>query len=207
MARISYISLSALQPIELQYSFYKNESLNTQKTTFRNGFNYYYSDGLKNFQDITVNKHTCFILTSSIDLQNTFKGTTDYILGNLPGSFYFQPRNSLTFYAWRDPVTDTITLKQNSGSTFYINPINGTKQVEIIVDGKYLQVEEQYPYKIVTNNIELSDQYKDRQRYDCVYQNGTITFKASTPAGPRYLSFGTDNNFKSHWCYFKQSSY
>jgi len=193
MARINYVSLSSLQPVEVQYNFYKNENFQFQKTTFLNGLNYFYSESLKNFQDITVNKDTCFVLTSSIDLNKTFQGTTEYILGNLPGSFVFQPRKSLTFYAWKDPVSNIITLRQNTGSVFYINPIAGTRQVEILVNGNYLQVEEQYPYKVTTSNIELSEQYKYRQRFDCVYQNQTITFKTLTNSGYRFLSFGGDN--------------
>jgi hypothetical protein len=197
MARINYVSLSALQPLELQYSFYKNEDFKSRKITHRNGFNFYYFNSLENFQDITVNKGTCFILTSSINLDNTFTNTTEYVFGNLPGSFYFQPRNSLTFYAWRDSKTNTISLKQTEGSIFYLNPIQGTDQVEIFVNGNYLQVEEQYPYKVVTSDISLSQQYKYRQRFVCVYQNQTITFKTLTNSGYRYLAFNSDNTLQA----------
>jgi len=192
MARINYVSLSSLQPLELQYNFYKNEQLKNRKISFKNGFTFYSADSFKNFQDISVNKGTYFILTSSINLNETFANTTEYILGNLPGSFYFQPRNSTTFYAWRDPGTNTISIKQDIGSVFYLNPVQGTSQVEIIVDNCYLQVEEQYPYKVITSNLSLSQQYKYRQRFDCVYQNSTITFKTLTNNGYRYLSFGSD---------------
>jgi hypothetical protein len=197
MARINYVSLSALQPLELQYNFYKNEKLKSRKTAYRNGFTFFSIDGLKNFQDVTVNKDTCFVLTSSVDLDENFTNTTEYVLGNLPGSFYFQPRNSTIFYAWRNPATNSITLKQTIGSVFYLKPITGTNQVEIIVDNSFLQVEEQYPYKVITSNIALSQQYQYRQRFECIYQNETITFKTLTNAGYRYLSYGSDNTLRA----------
>jgi hypothetical protein len=193
MASINYVPLSALQPLELQYQFYTNEQLKNRKITHRNGLNLFYTESLKNFQDIVINRDTCLVLTSAIDLSTTFKEPTEYILGNLPGSIYIQPRNSLTFYGYRNPTTKKITLKQNLGSVFYIKPISKTKLIEIIVDNNYLQVNSKYPYTVTTSNIPLTDRFINRQRFECVYQNGTITFKTLTDSGYRYLSFGTDN--------------
>jgi hypothetical protein len=193
MASINYVSLSALKPLELQYQFFKDENFKNQKVTYRNGFNFFYTEGLKNFQDVVINRETCLVLTSAIELGSTFTGTTEYTLGNLPGSVYIQPRNSLTFYGFRNPRTRNINLNQDTGSIFYIKPIPNTRLVEILVDNHYLQVSPAYPYIVTTSRIPLSRQFINRQRFECIYQNGTITFKTLTNTGYRYLCFGSDN--------------
>jgi hypothetical protein len=193
MASIKYIPLSALQPLELEYQYYSNERLKNNKIYFRDGYNIYHTDALHNFQDVTVNNDTCLILTSTVDLKKTFTVLPEYNLGSLPGSIYFQPRNSSSLFAFYDIFKQQITLSLTEKSTFYIFPIFNTNEVEILVNNRYLQVEEEYPFTVKVDNIPLPQQLRYRQRFECVYQNSTITFKTKTKDGNRYLAFSSDN--------------
>lgn len=204
MASITYTSLSTLQPIELKYQFYKNEELKNTKISYKNGYTVYQTNGLLNYQDTSINRETSFILTSAINLEQIFSTSENYNLGKLPGSFLIQPRQSLVNYGAYSSETNSIVLS-SAGSQFYISPVPNSNEVEIFIGKKYLQVEENYPYRVTTSSRTLPLVSIHRQRFDCVYGNSTITFKTKTKEGYRYLAFGNDQIMRATGTVFNNS--
>ena len=191
MATVVYKSLSSISPIELQYNYYGKEKLNTIASTFKNGYNVTSLQGLVNYQDVAINKSSCFVLTSAVNLSAVFAPLESLNIGSLPVAVMLQPRYSSTQFITYQ--TNTFGFGLSSGSSiFYISPIKNTSQVELFVNNKYVQVNKSYPYDVILSNITLPDSDINRQRFITNYQNGTITFYTLTDSGYRYLSF---NNF------------
>jgi len=191
MANVVYKSLSNLSPIELQYNYYSNEKLATTTNAFKNGYEVATLQGLINYQDVAINKSSCFVLTSTVNLSAIFTPLNSLNIGDLPAAVLLQPRFSETQFITYD--TNTFELSLSSGSSiFNISPIPGTSQVELFVDGKYLQVGKTYPYNALLSDVTLPTRDINRQRFNVVYQNNTISFYTLTDSGHRYLSF---NNF------------
>jgi hypothetical protein len=193
MASITYTSLSTLQPIELKYQFYTNEELSLDRVSLKDGYTFYQNPSLKGYQDATINQETCLVLTSAIDLNKVFTGTKKYEYGKLPGSILIQPQPTSLYYGYYDELTNSITLNEK-GTPLYLSPIPETNEIEIFIDKKILQIEENYPFKAVLSTKSLSQKDIHRQRFICVYQNPTITFKTKTKDGFRYLSFNPIDN-------------
>lgn len=192
MATITYKSLTALQPIELSYNYYKNESLIKKIQGYTEGYNFSYLEGLDNFQDLTINRNTCFILTSSIYLNNLFTDIKELTLGLLPGTINIQPRNSSIYYLGYDFDEDAVVSTFLDPQNFFIVPINN-KEIEIKVGSFYLEVDDNYPYQIRANNLILTESQIRRRRFLFTYQNGIISLIAQTKDGNRYLALGNDN--------------
>lgn len=197
MASIVYKSLSSLTPIELKYEYYKDEQLQTSTVTYRDGISFYNIEGLNNFKDLTINRDSCLVLTSAINLSSIFVPSQDVTLGKLPGSIYLQPRNSLIYYTKLNTATNTFILGLTSSSPFYIQPLPNSNEVEIFVDGLFVQVDEEYPYVVRTSNRTLDPESINRQRFEIVYQNDLITIKTKTNSGYRYLAFNNDNTLRA----------
>lgn len=196
MASIVYKSLSALSPIELKYDYYKEEELQSSLQTFADGRSFYKIDGLYNYQDIAINRESCFVLTTAVNLSSVFTSTKNVELGELPASILLQPRiygkPSLVYYVSYDEIADNFTTTLTSGSIFFVKPINNTNEIELKLNGKYLQVEKDYPYEVKLNIRSLDPEEINRQRFQILYQNGLITIKTRTNSGYRYLSLGND---------------
>jgi len=197
MAEIVYKSLSSLSPIELRYQFYRDEKLNTTLKTSQDGLTIFNVKGFNNFQDISINKNSLFILTSAVNLSTVFVPVEFLKLGQLPGSIQLQPRNSFIYYAKHNPATNTFKQTLTSASNFYIQPVPGTREVEIFVDNKFLQVDEQYPYTVFLGEKTLDPESINRQRFEVVYDQNFITLKTLTNSGYRYLAFNNDNTLRA----------
>ena len=194
MASIVYKSLSSLSPIELKYEYYRNEDLQTDSVTYKDGLTFYGLKGLKNFQDISINRDSVLVLTSAVNLSEIFVPTEEVKLGNLPGSFQLQPRNTrINFVKYNSNTNSFVQQTVNSGTTFYIQPINNSIDVELLVENKYVQVESNYPYKVYLNERSLDIDEIHRQRFQIVYDGGFISIKTKTDQGYRYLAFNNDN--------------
>lgn len=196
MACITYKSLSTLQPVELKYQYFRDENFKGTKITFAGGYSLYKHNTLTNFQDTAINKESAFVLTSAVPLDNVFARSENYRLGNLPGTIYLQPRNTSGYFTAYNGTTKTFTLC-SIGSLFYIFPIPGTNQIEILQNNQYLQVNKKYPYEVTLAPKALPVLERHRQRFECVFQNSTITFKTSTQEGYRYLAFNNDNTLRA----------
>lgn len=203
MASITYKSLSALQPVELKYQYYKDENFKGTKLSFAGGYTLYKHDTLTNYQDTTINRESAFVLTSAIPLNQVFPEPEDYSLGKLPGTILLQPRNTTIFFAAYRASTKNFTLN-SVGTPFYISPVPETNEVEILVNNQYLQVNKNYPYEVTIDPRPLITE-RNRQRFECVYQGSTITFKTKTQEGYRYLAFNNDNILRATGILFNSS--
>lgn len=193
MASIVYKSLSSLSPVELVYQYYKDEELKSSVKTYRDGQSFYKIEGFNNFQDITINRNSLFILTSAVNLTQIFQSSQDVSLGKLPGSVQLQPRFDSINFIKHNPTNNTFRKTLSSASTFYIQPIAKTNEVELIVDNKFVQVEPDYPYTIILGARPLDIESINRQRFEVLYQNDLIAFRTLTNSGYRYLAFNNDN--------------
>jgi hypothetical protein len=204
MAKIFYKNLSDLQPIEFKYIF-DNGEIKNSKLSLNDGYTFYQIDGLKNFQDLTINRETIFILTSTISLQDVFETSKNYKYGQLPGTILLQPQPYILYYAALESSTNTITLKL-TGTQFYLSPVDNNI-VEIFIEDSYLQIEEEYPFNAYTSIKSLPEENINRQRFECIFDinTSTITFKTLTKDGFRYLAFTPDNILRATGTMFNDS--
>ena len=193
MVEIVYKSLSSLAPIELKYEYNRDESLQGNIVTYQDGFSFYELEGLKNFQDVTINRDSVLVLTSAVSLSTVFAPAQDIKLGKLPGTFQLQPRNSTIYYIKYNVEKNTFVKTLTSASTFYIQPLNDSNEVELFVDSKYVQVRANYPYEVYLSERSLDPEEIFRQRFEIVYDNNLISIKTKTDQGYRYLAFNKDN--------------
>lgn len=192
MATVVYKPVSSLSPIELQYNFLNNESLKKNTLTYRNGYTFYTYTGVNNYQDFAINQETCLILTSSVNLNTVFTEPKKISVGQIPGSFQLQTRDSSIYFAAYSENTKTFRQNLTSVSNFFAMPISDNI-VELFVNNQYVQVDEEYPYVVRLNKRSLDPENLNRQRFDVLYQNGFITIKTLTNSGYRFLAFGKDN--------------
>jgi hypothetical protein len=198
MANVVYTSLSSLSPISLKYQYYRNESLVSTVNTYKNGYNVSNLQSLANYQDIAINKSSCFVLTTAVNLSSIFTSPNQINIGALPTSVLLQPRTS----TGNNYITFTgngFSLLPGSGnSIFYISPIVGTNQVNIAINNRYLQVDINYPYNVTASSNVLDPNNTVKQSFNVIYQNNTISFYTLTNSGYRYLSFNnTDNTMRA----------
>ena len=196
MAEIVYKSLSSLSPIELKYQYHRDEELQASINTYQEGYSFYEVDGLDGFQDVAINKNSCFVLTPTVELNSIFTPTTKIDLGKLPGSILLQPRDSFIYYISYREINNTFN-QSLSASTFYVAPIENTNEVELFVNNKYVQVNAVYPYVVYLNEKTLDPEEIYRQRFEIIYQNNLITFKTKTDSGYRYLALNNDNTLRA----------
>lgn len=194
MASIVYKSLSSFSPVELKYQYYKDEQLEASYKTYKEGYTFFETEGLINYQDVAINKGTCLVLTSSVSLSTVFTPADTITIGKSPASIILQPRNSFLYYAKHFLGSNTIkqVLSSEEPSVFYIAPIEATDDVEIYVNNRYVQVQELYPYLVYTAERPLDPEEIHRQRFKVVYQGNFISFKTKTNTGYRYLCFTND---------------
>lgn len=198
MAGIVYKSLSSLSPIELKYEYYRDEKLQSTIETTRDGLTYYKTQGLANYKDIAINKDSCFVLTSAINLNTIFSEENELTIGKMPASIQFAARITEglvpIYFARYNENSNTIRQTLSAASTFYLQPVEGLPNtVEMFIQNRYVQVDEQYPYVVRTTDRSLDPESLNRQRFEVVYQNKLITFKTLTNSGYRYLTFNEDN--------------
>lgn len=193
MIPVQYTALTALQPVSLNYS-YSNENILKSLNSYNDGLSIYAFDSLKNYQDVVVNKNTSLVLTSSIKLDQIFTAPKSTTIGQVPGTVKIQPRNRPTYYWYYNFNKNYIELSTVS-SNVYVSPVQGTDEVELLVDNKYLQVDFNYPFTVRLNNRSIDPESINRQRFKFFYENGTGTFLTKTASGFRYLSINqnTDN--------------
>jgi hypothetical protein len=193
MTEIVYKTLSSLSPVELKYEYNRDENLQGSTVTYQDGFSFYELEGLKNFQDVSINRDSVLMLTSAVNLSTVFVPTEEVKLGKLPGTFQLQPRNSTIYYVKYNTEKSTFVKTLTSASTFYIQPLENSNEVELLVEGKYVQVRANYPYEVYLSERSLDPEEIFRQRFEVVYDNEQISIKTKTNSGYRYLAFNKDN--------------
>lgn len=194
MVEVVYKSLTALHPLELRYEYFNNNILNTETVGYQEGYSFYKVTGLTNFTDTSINKGSCFVLTTGINLGSFFSQPETISIGEIPGTFKLQSRNSTIIFAKYNSSSNTITFDSLEGDNFFITPIkNSTREIEIRVGDLNLQIDSTYPYTARLGESIVVEEEKYRQRFYYTYINGFIGFKVITNEGSRFLSFGVDN--------------
>ena len=204
MASIVYKSLSSLSPIELKYQYYKDEELITEPAEFQEGYYFHKIKGFEDYQDVAINKESCFVLTSAIPLNQVFKREITSPLNQQPATLILQPRNSFIYFVKYQGLSNTFQLTLTSSSHFFVQPIQND-EVELIVDRKYVQVDEDYPYTIRLNERTLDPESIHRQRFFMFYEKGFIHFKTKTDQGYRFLAFNNDNILRAVGVIFNEN--
>jgi hypothetical protein len=193
MANVVYKSLSSLSPIELKYQYHRDEKIINTPIHYAEGYRLYETNAFAKYKDVAINKNSCFILTSAIDLEEVFEQDEDTQFNKQPSTVILQPRNSVIYYTKHNPTTNTFQLALTSSSYFFIQPINNTQEVEIYVDKKYVQVDEEYPFTVRLGDRSLDPESIYRQRFYVYYEDDFISLRTKTSVGDRYLAFNNDN--------------
>jgi hypothetical protein len=208
MPSIVYKSLSSIIPIEPRYQYYTNEPLKTTYKQFLNGISLYSLGGTNMYQDITLNRESCIVLTSAVDLQNFFDTSKKIQVGELPQSILLQtrqPTQPSIYYIKHDVDTNTFRLTLTSASTFFLQPLSNTNEVKIYVDSNPLQVQSFYPYEIFLGNETINENEKKYQIFKVIQHDNVIMFQATTDAGYRYLALNSDNVLRATGLIFNDS--
>jgi hypothetical protein len=71
--------------------------------------------------------------------------------------------------------------------------IEETNEVELLINGKYLQLEKTYPYTVYLSENTLIGSELYRQRFKVVRSKNTVSFRASVAEGQRFLAFNNDD--------------
>jgi hypothetical protein len=177
---------------------YNNNNLNFNNTLQR------YDTGLqvntlnlfKNFHDISVNKGTCFILTSALKLKDIFQASTTLNFGQLPGTFKIRSQNSTIYYT-KYSLEQDLFSQSLSGDVFHISPVKDSNEVELFVDNKYVQIDKDYPYNVRLRDYSLKDEEIYRQRFICDINNNILTIRTLTNSGYRYLAYSSVNTLRA----------
>jgi hypothetical protein len=208
MPNVVYRSLSSLTPIELRYQYHTNEPLKSGYKQFLNGFSFYNLEGTQKYQDITLNKKSCVVLTSAINLQTFFDTSKKIQIGKLPQSVLLQPRQPTSpsiYYIKHDSDTNTFRLALTSASTFYVQPLSNTSNIKIYVDSKPLQVQNFYPYEVFLSNETIDENEQKYQKFEAIQHDNIIMFKTLTDSGYRYLALNSDNVLRATGLIFNNS--
>jgi hypothetical protein len=203
MPSITYKSLSSLAPIRLKYQYYKEEPLKTTYNKFLNGLECYNLFGTSMYQDFSLNKNTCLILTSALNLTTFFNIPQKN--NKLPFSVVIQPRNSTIYYLKHNNNTNTFQLTLTSASAFYIQPILNTTKSKIYVDTKPLQVQNFYPYEVFLGEETIDENVFKYQQFEVTQQDDIILIRGYTNDGLRYLSINNDNILRATGLVFNES--
>jgi len=200
MSAIQVKPLTAFQPVELLYNYKSNEPLQSELISYQDGYSLYVLQGLDDFQDQTINRQTCFILTSALALSGFFAKPVIKYLGEIPGSFYLQPRNTPTYYITYNELSNTFSLTQDItvANKISINPIPNSEKIELIVNNQFLEVDREYPYLIRLSPTRRDESERGLQLFTYSYNNGFLTLQINTPEGGRFLSTSSDGILRAN---------
>jgi len=196
MIPVKYLPFTDLRPVQLSYSYFKDEKLNKSSITFANGLTFYSLQGTDSFQDIAINRNTGFILTSTVELKQVFTKENSLNIGKVPGSIYLQPSNYALYYIGFNDELNNLKLDLTP-TQIYVSPIPETNEVELFMGGKYVQVNVNYPYELYLNDRSLDPESINRQRFILTYKDDTATLKTLTNTGYRYITVTTDNTIRA----------
>lgn len=198
MATVVYRTLADLEPVRLNYQYNYNENLNAKVVGYTEGLNLQLVDSFINFQDFTINRDTCLVLTTAVNLSSIFQKQTTKKIGEIPLTLKIQstptfPGLSGSFYAIYDEanalIIKTATTSADAAN-FFFNPIDvDSLKVEILVGEKYLQADAAYPYTIRVNDKITDNNEVYRQHFYCESYNNRFALKTYTNVGYRYLAF------------------
>jgi hypothetical protein len=188
-------NLNNLLSLDLVYSN-NNLGFNNTFQRYDTGLQVNTLNLFKNFHDISINKSTCFILTSALKLEDIFKEPTTLNFGQLPGTFKMRTQNTTIYYA-KYSLEQDLFSQSLSGDVFHISPVKDSNEVELFVDNKYVQVDKDYPYSVRLRDYSLKDEEIHRQRFICDVNNDILTIRTLTNSGYRYLAYSSVNTLRA----------
>jgi hypothetical protein len=195
MARTTLSTFTQLKPVKLDYFNQPSNELNFQLLSYQNGLSLYDNTFLRNYQDVTINRGSCFILTNKTNIQNVFKPQTTQTLGTIPVSVFLAPRGNTTQFAFYRAREKRFTLGTGTSNRtpITISPTNDRDVVELVSNGRFLQTKDEYPYEVILNDYALYNTTATRQRFKVIrISNNLIALQTTTPEGERYLTFTRD---------------
>lgn len=183
-----------LTPVEYNYAGQPSNIINYNKVTYSNGFSFYETPFLKNYQDVTINRGSCFILTNKINLQNIFTSQTTQTTNTLPVTICISPKNITNKFASYNNNTKRFSLGSSATrAAITVSPTKNKNIVELTSGGSFLQVKKTYPYEVTLSDFSLNDTEIERQKfYIQSLGNNLFLLKTKTASGDRFLTFGSD---------------
>lgn len=189
---IEYRSLSALQPITLKYEYNHSEKLNRDSVQYAGGIKIESIKAFKRFRDVSLNKGNSLVLTSTVKLSDVFYDPEKNRQNVLKGTVLLQLNTSTSYYMSEEVHTGRVTISQEPSLIHAVN-IDGTDMLELLVNGKYIQIEKTYPYTAYLSDTSLDDTEVYRQRFILDRVKNIVSFRAKVQDGYRYLAFNNDN--------------
>jgi len=223
MAKIFFKTFLDLKPLPFKYELNGKDVLNTESIFFDNGITAIFLKGLEGFQDSTINKNTSLTLTNLQPLSGLFKPPISNSISHSLTLRTISPDQDFYPYYLKKKVigdnTEGFILQENKGkiiikkeptriqydfssntfkrsfyeSTFFIQRIENSEEVEIFVEGKQVRIQKNYPYTVEVRkqDVDYNDLYRQRF-YLTKEKDNSITIKIKTPEGFRYLAFCSD---------------
>lgn len=219
MAKILFKTFLNLAPLPFKYQYNGEEALQTETVFYKNGFTGTFIKALERPLDTTINKNTSLTLTNQQPLSSIFKGPVQTTLSHSLTLRTIPEDNNFYSYFLKQTQSNNFVLQQNSSkiiikkdpsriqydfssntfkksfveTTFYIQKIKNSEEVEIFVEGKQVRIQKNYPYTVELRKLETDYNEVYRQRFYIVKQNNnSITIKIKTLDGFRYLAFCSD---------------
>lgn len=184
-------SLSALQPVELEYSYNSTEKLQFSPNVFSNRLSYYTYSAFSNIQDIAISKKNALFLTGTKSLTSVFeKPTEETTFGRVPGTFFLDTINDENLQ--NDGSTLSVQLSSTKKAVVTLIPVDSDNVELYTNEGVRLVVDEYYPYDIRLSNAPLAPDQQYRTKFKFFYSNGLMSFQTTTREGPRFVSYGVD---------------
>jgi len=188
---LSVNSLSALQAVELSYSYNSNEKLKFTPVVYSNRIAYNSYEAFHNIKDVALSKKNALFLTGTKCLTSVFEKTsTTSTIGKISGTIFLSTLSGEDLQYNGDTLS--VQLSSSIKARITIVPID-TDTVELYTNnGIGLVVDSYYPYTVRATNAVLSPDQQYRRQFKLEYINGLMTFQTNTNEGPRYLSYGVD---------------
>lgn len=193
---VDTLSLSALAPVKLTYSFNSAESLQSKLHGNSSNLRFRTHELLDNNKDVAISKHTMLSLTNVKDIKSVFEHKPTTIgIDVISGSFNLTLQNS-SFLEQEERLVKTANNKFYMGgkgevAIFHLIHLE-SGGYNLKINNKYVQVEQEYPYALISSEEPLLDENAVRQCFFVEYQNKLMTIKTQTKEGMRYLSCGSD---------------
>lgn len=189
---IEYRPLSALQPVKLKYEYNHSEKLNRENVQYAGGLRIESLKAFKHFQDVSLNKGNALILTNTVKLSDVFFDKERNQQQTLKGTVLLQLGTSTSYYLTEEYNTERITLSRTPSLVHAVN-VPETGQIELLVNGKFIQIEKSYPYTAYLSETSLDGEDIYRQRFTIERTKNVVSFRAKVAEGFRYLAFNNDD--------------
>lgn len=192
---VTFNSLSGVTAPELNYTYKFSEELNKESIFFSNQFAYNKYEIFKNLQDAAISKHNIAFLTDQLQLSSAFEEQPMTLtISSMPSLVHLkQLSGSLYFHLNGTDVIGNSSLKT---PMFFVLTEDNQVEIRVSIDS-CLEVSKEYPYKIYkAKRATLEEQIK-RQRFELDVSGSTLTLKANTSEGSRFVAFDCSSKLRA----------